>query len=244
MKRKGPSAAFRKYAVAVCCVLLTFSQAHGQDSSSPDAVSAATSAAEPVLPQPSPDAVSAATQNGGPVIQPNFLGKHITVNSHRLSGYTAGGLLAAAGVIGGIRFLEMEFRAHESRTGEEEFSSSCQGIVTDVWYGNQWLRWTHVGLLAAGESLYLYDGITGLSILPPKGSGTMAGKIHRTAFFIHAGLMAGEIGLGLLMSDALKRGAHEEMRFYGTVHTGIGIAIPVIIIGSGLFIDLFPDLKF
>jgi len=248
MKNKNTIGIFRTILAVMLCFPVALPCAFGQDApppdaSAPDAVSAATAAVEPVIPAPVPDAVSGATENGGTVIQPNFLGKDVSVSSHKLSGYTAGGLLAAAGIIGGIRFLEMESRAHRFRADEEQFSASCPGIVTETWQVNQWLRWTHVGLLAAGESLYLYDGITGLSILPPDGSGTTAGRIHRIAFFIHAGLMMGEVALGFLTSDALKRGAHEELRAYGAVHAGIGVAIPVVIIGSGLVIDLFPDLK-
>ena len=73
--------------------------------------------------------------------------------------------------------------------------------------------------------------------------GTAPWSIENTARRALGLLAAGEITLGFLMSDALKRGVHEELTFYGAVHTGIGIAIPALIIGSGLVIDFFPGLR-
>ena len=200
----------------------------------PDAVSGATApAVASPAPTSSPDAVAGATAGRR---SPNFLGLTVPMDSHRIAGYTAGGLLAAAGVIGAIRYLDLRARGHQYRE-ENELDDECVGIIQHVWKGNQWLRWTHVGLVAAGESLYLYDAITGISLIPADGQVSAAGKLHGLTFIVHAALMASEIAVGCLMSDALSRGDHQQLNAYGLVHTGIGLAIPALIIGSGLAVD-------
>lgn len=194
-----------------------------------------------------PDTVSGATAQGGKALNPNFLGLNVSVNAHKATGYAAGGLFAAAGVVGGIRFLDLMDRSHEYRTDgegeDDEFTDACRGIIQDEWAKGQALRWTHVGLIGAGESLYLFDAVTGMSMIKKGVPATRAGKIHRTAFFVHAGLMVAEMVLGFLETDALQRGDHEMIIAYGAAHTGIGVAIPVIIIGSGLAIDLYPGVE-
>jgi len=189
-----------------------------------------------------PDAVSGATEQGGKALNPNFFGMNVSVNAHRATGYAAGGLFAAAGVIGGIRFLDLMERSHAYR-GDDSITDSRSTIIKNEWADGQALRWTHVGLLGAGESLYLFDAVTGMSMIKNGGPTTRAGKIHRTAFFVHAGLMAAEMVLGFLETDALQRGDHQMIINYGAVHTGIGIAIPVVILGSGLAIDLYPGVE-
>ncbi|MCX7023737.1 MAG: hypothetical protein NT080_03860 [Spirochaetes bacterium] len=221
------------------------SRAGAQETAPPaDAATALTPGTEePANPEPAPDAVTGATERGGRVLQPKFFGMDVPVNVHRFSGYASGGLFAAAGIVGVVRYFDLKDRGHKFRTEDEFEDDECGGIIQNVWADGQWLRWTHVGLIVSGESLYLFDGITGLSLIPPDGSGTRAGLIHRTAFFVHAGLMAAEVVLGFLETDALSRGDHEMINAYGAAHAVIGVAIPVVIIGSGLTIDLFPGLK-
>ncbi len=200
-----------------------------------DAVSSATGEAPA-------DAVSGATASLGVPLQPKFLGMNVSVNAHKITGYAAGGLFVAAGVVGAVRFLDLQSRAHAFREGEDSFDDSfdskCPGIITQEWKKGQELRWTHVGLLIGAESLYLFDGVTGMSMMGKSKSG--AGKIHRNAFFVHAGLMLAEIVLGFMETDALQKGDHERLITYGAIHTGIGIAIPLVILGSGLAVDLGP----
>ena len=185
------------------------------------------------------DAISSATTGGEQPLKPNFLGIPVSVNAHRATGYIAGGLLAAAGAVGIYRFLDLRRRGHEYRDSENEdtASSSCDPIITDVWKDGQAVRWTHVGLVVAGESLYLFDAVTGISMMKQTGGKSRSGIIHRDAFLIHAGLMALEVVTGILETNALERGNHDQVVGYGAVHAGIGVAIPVFIIGSGLMID-------
>lgn len=60
--------------------------------------------------------------------------------------------------------------------------------------------------------------------------------LHRYAFFAHASLMITEVIMGFLTTSVLSSGSHEQMRTFGAVHSGIGVAIPLIVIGSGVAI--------
>ncbi len=166
-----------------------------------------------------------------------FLGFQSKTAFHRFSGWMSGGLLLAAGVVGGIHALDMINQAHAYRDGLEEFDpATCGPIVASV-YGSsssQALRWTHVGLLAAGESFYIANGITGSSFMGKLEPGWNAPRIHRYAFFAHLGLMVAEGVIGFLMSDAMQSQDHEVFSELAMVHAGIGIAIPVVILGAGI----------
>jgi hypothetical protein len=97
----------------------------------------------------------------------------------------------------------------------------------------QALRWTHVGLLVAGETFYFANAFTGVSFMAPLEPGWNKARIHRYAFFVHAGLMAAEGILGYFSSDALRRGDHETFVGLLEAHAVIGITIPVVILGAG-----------
>jgi hypothetical protein len=198
--------------------------AAGADGS--DATSGATTGA---------DAGSSATPAGA---SGRFLGFKDKESFHRFSGWASGGILLAAGVVGGVHALQMMNKAHEWRDAhgiDEEDTSACVDEIQAVWNdsGAQALRWTHVGLLATGETLYLANAVTGAQFMGPLPPGWSKAKVHRYAFFVHAALMATEGVLGFLTTDALKDGDHERMTGLLAAHTGIGIAIPVVILGAG-----------
>jgi hypothetical protein len=191
-----------------------------------DATSAATAGA---------DASSSATPAGP---SGKFLGFKSKESFHRFSGWMSGGLLLAAGVVGGVHALQMMTKAHDWRDAndiDEYGDDECVSEIQSVWNdsGAQALRWTHIGLLAAGETFYLADAFTGTSFIGPLPPGWSKARIHRYAFFVHAGLMITEGVLGFLTTDALKRGDHEAMTGLLAAHTAIGIAIPVVILGAG-----------
>jgi len=201
----------------------------------PEAVTAATAAEE--TPPPA-DTVSAATEAGAGAPDPNVFGLTVPLDSHRILGYASGGILLASGVLGVVRYFDLKTRSHAYRT-DDELEDECSDVIKYVWGSDgQILRWGHVGTLVLGESLYLYDALTGISIIAPPGKGTAEGALHRNAFFLHAGMMVGEIILGFLTTDALSRGAHDQINLYGAIHAGLGVAIPTVIIGSGLMVDL------
>lgn len=163
----------------------------------------------------------------------DFPGK---LNYHMVAGWTSTGFLFAAGALGAARAFDLMNRGHELRNSsgiDDENDPAIAAALNSVWEEGQTLRWLHVGFLAAGETLYLGNAITGLSMKLPKGERTLASDIHIAAFFTHAALMASEIIIGVMSSDALKRGDHEAHLGLVTAHAAIGIAIPIVMAGAG-----------
>lgn len=200
----------------------------------PDSVSGATEAA---------DSYSAASAGGSPQ-GGRFLGFKSKVDYHRAAGWTSSGLLLAAGVVGAVRAYDLMSTAHDYRdslgmTEEDEIDQQCYDYIASLWSGDQTLRWTHVSLLVAGETLYLGNAFTGMSMARKAKPGEISkSDIHRWAFFTHAALMASEIVLGLFTTDALKRGDHETVSSLGMAHAAVGLAIPLVMIGAGIVIEL------
>jgi hypothetical protein len=191
---------------------------------------------------PAIDAETGATPGGGKPPAPSLFGIPTSISAHRVAGYVSGGLLLAAGVVGLVRFNDMKDRAHDRREddGEEEDDDDCAEIIREEWNQGQALRWAHIGLVVSGESLYLYDAATGISLMRKGGTVSRAGRIHRNAFFAHAGLMVADVVLGFLLTNALERGDHGQVVGYGAAHAGLGLAVPIVILGSGLAVDLMP----
>jgi hypothetical protein len=216
----------RALAAAIAALLMcpwTIAQAKAEttDPAAPDAVSSATTASEGSR---------------------RILGFSSAESFHRFSGWACGGLLLAAGVVGAVHGYEMMTTAHEYRDsqGIDEFNPAlCPAEIAKVYDDptQQALRWTHVGLLAAGESFYLANAFTGSSFMAPLPPGWSKAKIHRYAFFVHAGLMAAEGVMGYFSSEALSRGDHGTFTGLLTAHAIVGFAIPVVIIGSGVIMD-------
>jgi hypothetical protein len=165
---------------------------------------------------------------------------------HEVTGFTSTGLLLAAGVVGGIHFLDMMNAAHAYRDliGFQEGDPEAKRIaeIESVWAGDSALRWWHVGLLISGETLYLGDALTGVSMFTKSQPGKLTKRdIHRYAFFTHAALMAAQIGLGFAETYALSTGQHDLVIGIGGAHAVIGIAIPLVMLGAGLENLLLPE---
>jgi len=163
----------------------------------------------------------------------DFPGK---MNYHMVAGWGSTGLLFAAGALGAVRALDLMNRGHEIRDNlgiDEDNSSAIAAQLGPLWESGQALRWLHVGFLAAGETLYLGNAVTGLSMKLPKGERTLASDIHLVSFFTHAALMASQIIIGVMTTDALKRGDHDAHQGLVTAHAAIGVAIPLVMAGAG-----------
>lgn len=185
------------------------------------------------------DANSGATEEG----DSGFLFFRNKTEYHRISGWTSSGLLLAAGVVGAVRAYDLMYSGHEYRDAnsisESEISSLCADEINSLWLEDQTLRWVHIGLLISGETLYLGNAITGISMISSDQPGVISrSRLHRYSFFTHAALMATEMILGFLTTDALSRGDHGTVVRLGVAHASIGLAIPMVMIGSGLIIDL------
>jgi hypothetical protein len=141
--------------------------------------------------------------------------------------------------MGGIHFLDMMSAAHAYRDSIGFQEGGPEAVraaeIESVWAGDSAMRWWHVGFLISGETLYLGDALTGTSMFTKQQPGKLTKHdIHRYAFFVHAGLMAVQIGLGFAETYALSTGQHDLMIGIGGAHAAIGLAIPLVMLGAGL----------
>lgn len=166
------------------------------------------------------------------------------VRAHMVSGFLAGGFLLAAGAVGTWHLVDLIKAGHDYRDSigfPEEGASPGQlqlrsDYIAALWADpkDQALRWTHVGLLVAGGAFYSYNAVTGAEMLSARDPGISKRNLHRWGFFTHAGLMASEAFLGFFTTDALRRGDHDAVAALATAHAAVGVAAPLVILGSGL----------
>jgi hypothetical protein len=172
-----------------------------------------------------------------------FLGFKSKTAFHMASGYTSSALFLGAGIVGAVQWGTLMQASHDYRDDnhieEDDISALCASYIADLRDDplHSALRWTHVGLLSAGEVLYLADAITGLSMLTKDRPGLTPQDIHRYAFFTHGALMISEIVLGILSSTFLDLGDHWSIVGVGIAHTAVGIAIPAVMLGAGIYIN-------
>ncbi|OHD23544.1 MAG: hypothetical protein A2064_09735 [Spirochaetes bacterium GWB1_66_5] len=159
---------------------------------------------------------------------------------HQFSGFTSASLFLAAGAIGVVQVGTLISASHSYRDAngidENDISSQCASYIIDLWNDPEHLalRWTHVGLLTAGEGFYLYNTVTGIGMLSKERPGLSAQDLHRYAFFTHASLMLAQIILGVFTTEVLSRGDHWSIIGLGVAHTAVGFTIPLVMIGSGV----------
>lgn len=200
---------------------------------------------------PAAEGAGASAAAGSPAAAPaaskGFLLFPSKASFHAVTGFTSSALFLGAGVIGVVHFVNMMNEAHAYRdqiqwnedTGNPAVRTS---EIETVWGNDQALRWWHVGLITAGETLYLGDAITGISMMTRQQPGKLTKHdIHRYAFFTHAALMVAQIGLGFAETYALSTGQHDLLIGLGAAHAAIGLAIPAVMIGAGLENLLLPE---
>jgi hypothetical protein len=165
--------------------------------------------------------------------------RSIKVPAHIASGFASTALFAAAGVIGVMHFSQMKSVVHSGGFFAGDESAGDPGAnnaqIMQIWNNQQAGRWTHVGLVASGEALYLFNTISGFTMLTKHAPGRLTkADIHRISFFVHGTLMLAEIVLGFLETDAFSRGAHDELLTYLGTHAVIGVTIPAIMLFAGI----------
>jgi hypothetical protein len=178
------------------------------------------------------DGVSSPSMTG----KTSFLDFPGKLNYHMTAGWASTGLLFAAGALGAIRAFDLMERGHDIRKDldiDDEDDPAIDSALSDLWKTGQTLRWLHVGFLITGETLYLGNAVTGISMKLPKDERTRSSDIHLISFFAHAALMASEVIIGIMTTDALKRGDHEAHLGLVAAHAGIGLAIPIVMAGAG-----------
>lgn len=173
-----------------------------------------------------------------------FLGFKSKTAFHMATGYTSSALFLAAGAVGAVQWGTLIKASHDERDRlgieEETMSPACANYIISLRRPgtlNDTLRWVHVGLMSAAEALYLADAATGLSMLTKDRPGLTPQDIHRYAFFLHGSLMICEIILGIASSAFLNWGDHGSIIGFGAAHTAIGVAIPAVMLGAGLYIN-------
>jgi hypothetical protein len=165
---------------------------------------------------------------------------------HAVTGFTSSALFLGAGIMGVWHFVNMMNAGHTLRDQVNFQDGSPESVriplVEQAWGSDSDIRWWHVGFLIAGETLYLGDAITGISMMTRPQPGKLTKHdIHRYAFFTHAALMVAQIGLGFAETYALSTGQHDLMIGLGATHAVIGLAIPAVMIGAGLENLLLPE---
>jgi hypothetical protein len=187
------------------------------------------------------DGASAAAPSTAPApsASPSFLFFPNKVAFHEVTGFTATAMFIGAGVIGVVHFLDMMNEGHYLRDQagfvEGGPESTRIPLVQQAWGSDAALRWWHVGFIVTGETLYLGDAITGISMMTKGQPGKVTrSDIHRYAFFTHVSLMAAQIILGFFETSALSSGNHDLMIGLGAAHAAIGVAIPLVMLGAGL----------
>ena len=94
-----------------------------------------------------------------------------------------------------------------------------------------------MGLLVAGNGLYLSNAITGFGFPKDPRPGLTPRRIHRYAFYTHAALMAANVVLGFLTTNVLENGTHEQMIGLAAAHAAVGVAVPAVMITAGILIN-------
>jgi hypothetical protein len=192
------------------------------------------------------DATTGATEAAGDAAgaaPSTFLGFKSKTAFHKATGYTSSALFLGAGIVGAVQWGTLIQESHQYRDkngiGEDDISTLCAAYIAGLRDDplHSALRWTHVGLMVAGEALYLADAITGLSMLTKDRPGLTPQDIHRYAFFTHGALMISELVLGIASSAFLDLGEHESIVGVGIAHTAIGVAIPVVMLSAGIYIN-------
>ena len=215
-------------------------------------IAAAAPSTDLTISVPAAETTPAATAAAAPASQ-SFLFFPSKVAFHEVTGFTSTAVLLAAGVVGGIHFLDMMNAGHAYRDNPANFPAGFNedsaadlaarsAYIPVAWGNDQALRWWHVGLLIGGETLYLGDALTGISMFTKSQPGKLTKHdIHRYAFFTHAALMVAQVGLGFAETYALSTGQHDLMIGLGAAHAVIGLAIPAIMLTAGLENLLLPE---
>ncbi len=196
---------------------------------------------------PAAESGAAGSPGAAPAASQGFLFFPSKASFHAVTGFASSALFLGAGVIGVVHFVNMmnEGHAYRDQIGWNEDTGNPAvrtNEIETVWGNDQALRWWHVGLVVAGETLYIGDAITGISMMTRQQPGKLTKHdIHRYAFFVHAALMVAQVGLGFAETYALSTGQHDLVIGLGATHAVIGLAIPAVMIGAGLENLLLPE---
>jgi hypothetical protein len=169
------------------------------------------------------------------------------VKIHKALAFTTGGLLLAGGAVGAIHFLDMYNRGHKYRDSIGFTEESGNTALQDEWIRRDWrssrsqtYRILHGALISASVISYTVTATIELTMPRMSRNPSLYSNthLHKYLFLLHASLMAANMGLGFAESHALSQGNHELVQGLGIAHMVIGVAAPVVMVGSGLAFKL------
>ncbi len=169
------------------------------------------------------------------------------IKVHKACAFTTAGLVLAVDGMGLYHFLRMKSRGHEIRDSlgytEANYDPAVQAEqLQRVWRESesQTERVIHGGLVALAMVSYTTTATIELTMPRTRVSTTPVSKtrLHKYLFWVHAGLMAANVGLGFLESYSLSTGDHAAVQAAGIAHLVVGFSVPVVMVASGLVYKL------
>ncbi len=161
---------------------------------------------------------------------------------HKTLAFTTGGLLLAADGMGLYHLLSMKKQGHDYREQVGMNLENQTNGMQDTWQSDksQSERVIHAGLVTMGTITYTATAAIELALpnISTSTKKTSNTALHRKAFYVHAGLMASNIVLGLLTSYGLSEGKHEMVQVTGIAHLVVGFAAPVSMMAAGMIFKI------
>jgi hypothetical protein len=166
---------------------------------------------------------------------------------HKALAFTTGGLLLLSDAVGAYHFFSMRNQGHEYRNanGYTERNMNADAQTKEIETisrssKSQTEKAIHTELIALSTICYVATATIELTLprMDTDSSKFSRPNIHHSLFYGHAALMLANIGLGIAESYALSQGNHNLVQGLGITHMIVGIAAPVIMIGSGIVFKL------
>jgi hypothetical protein len=171
------------------------------------------------------------------------------VDMHKRFAFLSAGFLLLGDALGTYQFFHLRSLGHDycrSHSNGAESDSIDPAVfragIAQAWGDpqSQLFRVLHGGSITMGTICYTATATMELTMprISKDKRPLSAVNVHHGLFYLHAGLMVANIGLGFLESYALSRGNHDLVIGAGTAHMVIGFALPVVMTASGLVYKL------
>jgi hypothetical protein len=167
------------------------------------------------------------------------------VRIHRAFAFVTAGLLVVGDALGTYHFFALRASGHAycdaHSTGRESETADpaiYKAGILQAWSDpqSQEFRVLHGGTIMLATISYTATATMELTMprMITDNRPLSSVNLHRDLFFVHAGLMLANIGLGFLESYALSKGNHDLVTGVGITHMVVGFALPVFVTASGL----------
>ncbi len=167
------------------------------------------------------------------------------VRIHKTFAFLTAGFLLVGDALGTYHFLELRTAghtycdAHTKGANEENIDPAIYHAgILDAWgsSNSQLFRVLHGGCITLGAVFYTATATMELTMprMIKDDRPLSSVNLHHDLFYLHAGLMLANIGLGFWESYALSKGNHDLVIGVGAAHMVIGYALPIVMTASGL----------